>query len=97
MMNQTARLVTITIREGQSGLFFATCEDEPSFYLATVGADMLWEALPLALEDMFRRSKSQDVAAIPIDKGSFGSRPWAIVPRDLLTAVARRGEALAAE
>ena len=78
MTSQSARLITINIREGTTGLFVATCEDEPGFYLSRVGAEPLWDALPLALEAMFR-DKNQDVAATPIENGTFGSRPWAIV------------------
>ncbi len=88
-MDQTATLMTIKIREGKTGVFFATSEDEPTFFVSAVNAADLYSAIPLALEDMFR-ARHLDVAAIPTSKGDFAHRPWAIVPRELLAQVSER-------
>ena len=78
----------ITIKEGDSGLFFATSEDEPSFFVSATGADDIWVAIPCALEDMFRDRDDLEIVAFPTNKGDFAHKPWAIVPKKLCAAVA---------
>ncbi len=88
-MTQTAQLMTITIKEGTSGLYFATSENEPTFFVSATSAVDLREAVTLALEGMFR-SRQLDMVAFPTDGDAPGSHPWAIVPRELVAEGARR-------
>ena len=90
-MHETARMITITVREGSAGLFYATSIEEPSFFLCVATREQLLEAVPLALEDFFR-SKNQNVAAIPANPADRQALPWAIVPRDLLKKAAERSD-----
>lgn len=76
-LDQAAKLVMVTKKEGTSGVFFATSEAVPDFFLTAVSTSQLWLAIPAALEDLFRRTWQQEVAVIPTDKGNFAHRPWA--------------------
>ena len=89
-MDQTAKLVTVTIKEGETGMLFATSTDVPSFFVAATDASTLWLAIPAALEDLYRRNWQQDVAVIPTDRGQIGHRQWAIIPRHLITEIANK-------
>lgn len=44
----------ITIREDATGMFFATCEDEPTFFVAQTSRERLAKVIPLALERVVR-------------------------------------------
>ncbi len=88
MDEQITKLMTIKTKESDSGMFFATSEDEPTFFVSAVSADQLWLAIPAALEDLF-----QEMAAFPTNKGTFASRPWALVPKELMRAKALEPEA----
>ena len=94
-MRETARLITINIKNDETGLFTATSGDEPDFFLCLAGLDRLLDAVPLALED-FYRSKNEYVAAIPASSGDGVSSPWAIVPKRLLQQAAERSVAVPA-
>jgi hypothetical protein len=86
-MSTTARLMAIKISEGDAGMFFATSEDEPTFFLAERSLEALYGALPLALEHMLRERDHVDVVVLPTDGGDIAHRPFAVVPR---TALQRR-------
>lgn len=83
-MGMTARIMNISVREGMGGMFFATSEDEPTFFLAETSLDALWEALPCAVEHMFEQRGHIPVYALPTDQGDLQHRPFAIVPRDVI-------------
>lgn len=53
-MTTTAKLMNIRIKAGATGVFFATSEDDPTFFLTATSAAQLWAAIPHALEDLFR-------------------------------------------
>jgi hypothetical protein len=95
-MAQTAKLMTITIKEGSSGMLFATSEDEPTFFVSAVSSDDLWSAVSVAIEDMYLSRHMVEVTAIPTDSGDYAHRPWAIVPKSLLAQLAA-GQRAAAE
>lgn len=80
----TARLVVINITEGGAGMFFATCDNEPTFFIAATSLADVWKCIPCAIEYMFDSKYHLAVKAIPTDQGCIGNKPWAVVPRDLL-------------
>lgn len=80
----TARLVNIVIAEGKTGMFFATCENEPTFFISATSLVDVWKAIPCALEYMYDSKYHQAVKAIPTDQGKLGNRPWAVVPQGLI-------------
>ena len=92
-MQETARIIKIEIREGKEGLFFASSNDEPGFFLCVTRSDQLWDAIPLALEDYFR-SKNQAVSAIPTQSAQLHTTPWAIVPQGLIRRANERAGVL---
>lgn len=53
----------ITIREDATGMFFATCEDEPSFFVAQTSRERLEKAIPIALERVVREHSKRDMVA----------------------------------
>ena len=81
---QTAKLMTITTRETASGMFFATSEDEPTFFVSTTNRASLREAVRCALESLFSSRDHKIVAALPTDKEYGENQPWAIVPKEAL-------------
>jgi hypothetical protein len=83
---QTARSLTISIREGKAGVFFASSEDEPTFFVSALSMDEVWAAIPCALEHMSLSRDHLKVRAIPTDKGDFANRQWTLVPTELLAA-----------
>ncbi len=83
MIIPEATLMTITTRQSASGMFFATSEDEPTFFVSTTSAESLVEAVRCALEDLYK-GRHKSVAAVPLDKGDAGRKPWAIVPKTIL-------------
>lgn len=94
-MEQTAKLMTIAIRESDSGMFFATSEDEPTFFVTAMNVNALYELIPLAIEDMFRDRNGIKISAFPTDRGDFGHKPWAIVPEELLVKAASKSDSAA--
>jgi hypothetical protein len=81
---RTARLIDISIAEGETGVFFATSADEPTFYVSATSLDNLVAALPWAIEHMIRSRDHFEVAAIPTDKGNITRKAWALVPKELI-------------
>jgi hypothetical protein len=53
----------ITIREDATGMFFATCEDEPSFFVAQTSRESLDKLIPGALERVVREHSKRDMVA----------------------------------
>lgn len=86
-----AKLVNISIAEGASGMFFATCESEPTFFISAVTLPALWAAIPAALEYMCKSKYNWEIKPIPIDQGNFQSKPWALIPREILEKKASEG------
>lgn len=93
-MEQTAKLMTIAIREVESGMFFATSEDEPSFFVTATNVRDLYELIPLAIQDMFRDRNGLEISAFPTDRGEVGHKPWAIVPMELFARAASQSKPL---
>ncbi len=92
-----ATLVNIHIREGSTGMFFATCQDEPTFFISAVSLSKLWYAIPSALEHMFSTKYNRDMKAFPTNAGNYANRPFAMVPKELVAKkAAERGPALEA-
>ena len=79
-MDNTAKLMNISIKEGESGIFFATSEDDPTFFVSAASADELWAAIPYALEDLFH-ARQEDYFAMETNKGPVGHRDWVMIPR----------------
>jgi hypothetical protein len=93
-MDKTATLMTITIRKSESGLFFATSEDEPTLFVSAVSAEDLLEATAVAIEKIFQM-RNVNVSAIPAERGMSEKQPWAIVPRELIAQASVRAAQLA--
>ncbi len=51
----------IAIREDASGMFFATCEDEPTFFVAQTSRERLQKVFPMALERAIREHSHRDM------------------------------------
>lgn len=85
MNAKSAWLLTISIREGAAGMFFATSEDEPTFFVSAKSADALYKTIPAALESLFHERDRVDAAAFPTNRGTFGEK-WAVVPKALMAA-----------
>lgn len=51
----------IAIREDESGMFFATCEDEPTFFVAQTSRARLDKVIPLILERVVREHNQRDM------------------------------------
>lgn len=83
-MSAVAKLMNISTRQSASGMYFATSEDEPTFFVSTTSRDTLEEAVRCALEKLYIERDHQDVAALPTDRGTLESRPWAIIPKQVL-------------
>jgi hypothetical protein len=83
-MSAVAKLMNISTRESASGMFFATSEDEPTFFVSTTSRDSLEEAVRCALEKLYDERDHQHVAALPTNRGTQESRPWAIIPKQAL-------------
>ena len=49
-MSAVAKLMNISTRETASGMFFATSEDEPTFFVSTTSRDALEDAVRCALD-----------------------------------------------
>lgn len=79
------RLMTISIRHGESGMFFATSEDEPTFFLAQRSRKDLLAILPWALENTMRSLYSRDVTALPPEDGAEDEVHICLVNRDQLS------------
>jgi hypothetical protein len=82
--NQVAKLMTISTRRSATGMFFATSEDEPTFFVSTTSMEALNDAVRVALEELFSSRNHEIVAAIPTDKGDAEKKPWAIIPKEAL-------------
>jgi hypothetical protein len=89
----TIRTVTIMISPGKTGMFFASCENEPTFFVSAVGLPNLWAALPSAIEYLYSSKYHIDVKAFPLEQGNFGAKPFALVPHDLLALKAKEASA----
>ena len=83
-MSAVVELMNISTRETESGMFFATSEDEPTFFVSTTSRETLEEAVRCALEKLFIERDNQDVAALPTNRGTMESRPWAIIPKQAI-------------
>ena len=53
----------IVIREDASGMFFATCEDEPTFFVAQTSRERLEKVYPIALERVVLEHCERDMVA----------------------------------
>ena len=82
--DQVAKLMTISTRRSATGMFFATSEDEPTFFVSTTSMAALNDAVRIALEQLFIDRDHRTVTALPTNKGNADQKPWAIVPRDAL-------------
>jgi hypothetical protein len=82
--NTVAKLMTITTRRSPSGMFFATSEDEPTFFVATTSVAAMNDAVRMALEDLFNSRDHTDVTPVPTDRGSAEDKLWAIIPKEAL-------------
>jgi len=83
-MSAVAKLMNISTRQSASGMFFATSEDEPTFFVSTTSRETLEEAVRCALEKLYIERDNRDVAALPTDGGTLESRPWAIIPKEAI-------------
>lgn len=83
-MSAVAKLMNISTRKSTSGMYFATSENEPTFFVATTSSESLEEAVRCAIEKLFDERDHQHVAALPTDSGTPESRPWAIIPKQVL-------------
>lgn len=86
MTANTAWLLTIKIREGAAGMFFATSEDEPTFFVSAKSADALYKAIPAALKSLFQERDHVEAAVFPTNRGTFAVKKWAVVPKALMAA-----------
>lgn len=84
-MNHAADILNIEIKQ-KDGMFFATSEDEPTFFVSALDASTLFRMLPIALADLYKSTHNVEVRAFPTSKGEFGHKPWAIVPLDLIAS-----------
>jgi hypothetical protein len=60
----------IEIREDASGMVFATCEDEPTFFVAQISRETLETLLPIALERAVLQAHHRDMTVVrrePVD------------------------------
>ncbi len=58
----------IAIREDDSGMFFATCEDEPTFFVAQTSRARLQKVIPMALERAVREHCKRDMVVTGRDQ-----------------------------
>jgi hypothetical protein len=58
----------IAIREDASGMFFATCEDEPTFFVAQTSREKLDKVIPIALERVVREHSQRDMVVAQRDQ-----------------------------
>ena len=86
-MQHTAKMMHITIKDDPSGVFFATSEDEPTFFVSAVDAEDLWSAIGLAIEDMYLCRHNIVAKAIPMEGTDYAHRPWAVVPIELIAQI----------
>jgi hypothetical protein len=85
-MQNLAKIITITIEESTSGLFFATCDKEPSFFVSALSRDDMQKIIPIALKNLFHKNEQLDVMIFntePVDKIH---EPWMVVPTSLIAA-----------
>lgn len=70
-------------------MYFATSEEEPTFFLAQLTREALIAALPLALESTLRAIHHRDVTALPERTPARGNVTLRVVARDELAKLAR--------
>lgn len=68
-------------------MFFATSEDEPTFFVSAADIEDLCFLISAALERLYQSQHHRAIKAIPM--GSFEHEtPWAIVPQSLIAQLA---------
>ena len=76
--------MTISYERSPTGMFYATSEVEPTFFVAARSVEALNDSVRHALEDLYRDRYHADVAAVPTEGGDESHAPWTIVPKALL-------------
>jgi hypothetical protein len=69
----------IAIREDASGMFFATCEDEPTFFVAQTSRASLDKVIPLAIQQVVLATRHRDMTVVEreeMDGGRMRVRLW---------------------
>lgn len=76
--------MTITTTKDDSGVLFATSEDEPTLFVSAYSRPLLDEAVVRALEELFVARDHRDLAVFPTESGASDHTTVAIVPRKVL-------------
>ena len=87
-----AKIVRVGVEKGDAGLHFATSRDLKGLYVAEPTLDELDDAVPRAIEDLYRAS-GVDVVVLRADDDDGGQRRWIVIPVLALSAVRHRGAA----
>lgn len=82
------RTLTIRIKRSPSGMYFATSEDEPMFFLAQRSRKALMAALPVAMEETIRENRHKDVSASPAKTVTASDATLRVFPREKLAELA---------
>ena len=79
--SKTVTIVHVSVREGESGLFFAESPELKGLLVAEPDMDSLWQAVPGAIRDLYRAT-GQDVIVARVSDPD--SETYAAIPEDLL-------------
>ena len=85
-MQDFAKIITITIEESTSGLFFARCDKEPSFFVSALSRDDMQKIIPIALKNLFQKNEQLDVMIFNAETTDLAHEPWMVVPISLVAA-----------
>ena len=83
-MQHTVKLMTIVISESSSGMFFATSEDEPGFFVSEFSVQALYDLIPVVISQMFEGRTGIKMSVFPTDRGDIGHKHWAVIPIELM-------------
>lgn len=77
-----ARIVRVKVEEGRTGLFYATSPDLKGLLVAEPTLDMLYQAIPEAIVDMYKALGTQIVVTQAEDDDD-DLKPWVAIPAEM--------------
>lgn len=80
----------IAIREDASGMFFATCEEEPTFFVAQTSRANLDKVIPVALERAVLDARHRDMTVVGRQELDGQRMRVTLFARDALEQLAQR-------